>query len=304
MSSAFCNKILFFSNKEIVFDDLLLNLEKYMMTMKNCQHHISIGEVEKAEKPDKPDKPDKPNKSIVDVSISPVVTEVRNSKPDPRSERDVANPFILPYHRDTLFWCLYIAHYGYADYTVIERNSGMRELTVKSTVAEFIKANPTALKSTNYKITKVAAQEILSDLLTTQNETSMQCMLAIMTCFKFNVIMIDDKESRRLEFWCNQDRDGDGDTTEGKPATPTFLIKRNPKGKYQIKSDPLSVDEITAIQTTTICLESYMKPIKAISAYKVADLDDLARRMGLDTSQKKYKKNELYTLIENTLQWT
>lgn len=292
MSSAFCNKILFFSNKEIVFDDLLLNLEKYMMTMKNCQHHISIGEVDKAEKPDKS------NKSIVDVSISPVVDEVRNSK------RDVANPFILPYHRDTLFWCLYIAHYGYADYSVIERNSGMRELTVKSTVAEFIKANPTALKSTNYKITKVAAQEILSDLLTTQNETSMQCMLAIMTCFKLNIIMIDDKESRRLEFWCNQDRDGDDDAKESKQATPTFLVKRNPKGKYQIKSDPLSVDEITAIQTTTICLESYMKPIKAISAYKVADLDDLARKMGLDTSQKKYKKNELYTLIENTLQWT
>lgn len=290
MSSAFCNKILFFSNKEIVFDDLLINLEKYMMTMNNSQHHIVVGELDKTDE--------------VDNTLPQVVTEVRvKTSIEPRSERDVANPYILPYHCDTLFWCLYIAHYGYADYTVIERNSGMRELTIKSTVAEFLKTNPSILKSTNYKITKVATQEIMSDLLTTQKETSMQCMLAIITCFHFNVLMVDDTESRRLEFWCNQDRDEEVGS-DGVSVTHTFLIKRDAKGKFQIKCDPLSKDEIAAIQKTTICLESYMKPIKAISAYKVAELEALALKSGVDTSQKKFKKNELYALIENTLQWT
>ena len=43
--------------------------------------------------------------------------------------------------------------------------------------------------------------------------------------------------------------------------------------------------------------------MKPASAYKVADLESLAKSVDVDISQKKYKKNELYELIYNTIQW-
>jgi hypothetical protein len=198
----------------------------------------------------------------------------------------------MPFHRDTLFWCLYIAHYGYNDYIVIERNYGLKELAVKSLVAEFLKSNPNVLKSTNYKITKTATQEILSDLLTTQKETDMNCLLAIIAYFHINVIMIDNTERILLEFTSDKD-----------DQIPTFLIKKDASIKYHIKMTPLSTDEIQEIKSNKICLENYMKPMKPASAYKVADLESLAKSIDIDISQKKYKKNELYELIYNTIQW-
>jgi hypothetical protein len=284
--SSFCNKILFFSNKEIVLDELLENLEKYMMTMKNSQKHIVMPPL-KTPLPVKDEKTIESIQPIQKIDVPPV---------DPPREiisaKEASNPFIMPFHRDTLFWCLYIAHYGYNDYIVVERNYGLKELEVKSLVAEFLKANPAVLKSTNYKITKTATQEILSDLLTTQKETDMNCLLAIISYFHINIIMIDNTERILLEF-----------TSEKDEQVPTFLIKKDASKKYHIKMTPLSTDEIQEIKSNKICLENYMKPMKPASAYKVADLETIAKNVNIDISQKKYKKNELYELIYNTIQW-
>ena len=287
--SSFCNKILFFSNKEIVLDELLENLEKYMMTMKNSQNHIVMPPLKTplSIKDEKTIESIQPIKSIqkIDIPITDPPREIISTK-------EASNPFIMPFHQDTLFWCLYIAHYGYNDYIVVERNYGLKELEVKSLVAEFLKANSTILKSTNYKITKTATQEILSDLLTTQKETDMNCLLAIISYFHINIIMIDNTERILLEFTSDKDE-----------QVPTFLIKKDASKKYHIKTTPLLTDEIQEIKSNKICLENYMKPMKPASAYKVADLESLAKSVDIDISQKKYKKNELYELIHNTIQW-
>lgn len=284
--SSFCNKILFFSNKQIVLDELLENLEKYMMTMKNSQKHIVTHPLKTPTQPLLPIKIEDPIQSIqkIDIPVD-LPREIISTK-------DASNPFFVPFHRDTLFWCLYIAHYGYNDYIVIERNYGLKELAVKSLVAEFLKTNPNVLKSTNYKITKTATQEILSDLLTTQKETDMNCLLAIIAYFHINIVMIDNTERILLEFTSDKDE-----------QIPTFLIKKDASKKYHIKMTPLSTNEIQEIKSNKICLENYMKPMKPTSAYKVADLELLAKNIDIDISQKKYKKNELYELIYNTIQW-
>ena len=280
--STFCNKILFFSNKEIVLDDLLNNLEKYMMTMKNSQQSTE------------PWKIVTPLPPTTEIDIAPPPPPPQQRGGEKISEKEAANPFFLPFRqKDTLFWCLYIAHYGYNDYEIIERNYGLKELETKSKVAEFLKSNPTALKNTNYKITKVATQEILSDLLVNQKDTSIQCLLAIISCFRINIIMVDKTDRLLLEFLA--------DTTE--TETPTFLIKRDASSKYHIKTDPISQQEIVDLKSTKICLENYQRPMKPASAYKVAELEIWAAKIGIDISQKKHKKNELYDLVYNAIRW-
>ena len=104
--------------------------------------------------------------------------------------------------------------------------------------------------------------------------------------------MIDNTERILLEFTSDKDE-----------QVPTFLIKKDASKKYHIKTTPLLTDEIQEIKSNKICLENYMKPMKPASAYKVADLESLAKSVDIDISQKKYKKNELYELIHNTIQW-
>jgi hypothetical protein len=47
-------------------------------------------------------------------------------------------------------------------------------------------------------------------------------------------------------------------------------------------------------------LESYNKYIKAISNYKVEELEDMAKKFGVFDETKKYKKAELYELVGNS----
>ena len=87
---------------------------------------------------------------------------------EPRVQRSL----ITPRQPDTLFWCLYIIRHGYNDYLQIDRNYGVKELEEKQHILEFVKENKVNMKNTNYKITNVAIQEIMSELMTQQKQTS------------------------------------------------------------------------------------------------------------------------------------
>ena len=67
-----------------------------------------------------------------------------------------------PKQKDTLFWCLYIAKYGYDEYTEIQTHYGTKQLEIQQKIGNYIKNNMVLLKNVNTRITKAAAQEILS----------------------------------------------------------------------------------------------------------------------------------------------
>ena len=81
---------------------------------------------------------------------------------------------ISPTQKDTLFWCIFILHFGYNEYLQVNRNYGIKELEVKQKIIEYLNKTPGVLKQTNYKITKASVQEILSDFLTSQKEEQLE----------------------------------------------------------------------------------------------------------------------------------
>jgi hypothetical protein len=52
-----------------------------------------------------------------------------------------------------------------------------------------------------------------------------------------------------------------------------------------------------------ICLESYLRPLKPITNYKVDELEDFAKKIGIYDTNKKQKKTELYQEIIDACQW-
>jgi hypothetical protein len=220
------------------------------------------------------------------------VTFTNELKSDPIVDNKPVELVVSPSQRDTLFWCLFIVNFGFGEYTEVDRNYGVKELEVKKQIGEYITANPHKMKSTNVKITKAGIQEILSELLTSQKDTSMNCLMALLVFYNINLIMVNSTELLMLEFKADKDAE-----------LPTYVVYKDTYNKYSTKIEPLTKEEIIEMKNKMICLESYLKPLKAISNYKLEELEDLAKKMGIFENNKKYKKTDLYQEISEACVW-
>ena len=84
--------------------------------------------------------------------------------------------------------------------------------------------------------------------------------------------------------------------------SPYFLVKQEKFNKYSLQLEPMMLNDVIEIESKYYCLESWLKPIKAISNYKVTDLQEIAYRMELEDIPN-MKKQELYDYIYDSLSW-
>jgi len=225
--------------------------------------------------------------------INSVATMESTSRNESKLDVSIKTENIIsPTQKDSLFWCIFIIHFGYNEYLQVSRNYGIKELEIKQKIIEYLNKNPSVLKQTNYKITKVSVQEILSDFLTSQKDTSILCFIAMISYFKMNIIMVDSTNRFMLEFLSNKDEN-----------LPTYVLYKDSYGKYKVNIKPINTETITNMKNTLICLENYTKPLKTASNYKIDDLVDLARKLGFYNENMKYKKNELYEQICEICKW-
>jgi len=236
---------------------------------------------------------DEESNDDVDEDNRNIIEQIIVEDHKPQVAEVVTEDIFEPTQSDTLFWCLFIIHFGYKEYKEVQRNYGVMELEVKKKIGEFISVNPHAMKTANIKITKGGVQEILSELLTSQKETSMNCLMAILVYYKFNVIILNSTKTLSLEYISNKDE-----------SLPTYVLYKDTYNKYKVNVNQLTEDEINTIRETTICLENYAKPMRGISSYKVSELEDIAMKMGIYNQTKKYKKTDLYEEIAEACKWT
>ena len=77
-----------------------------------------------------------------------------------------------PKKPDSLFWCLFIALYGYKEYNQIDNHYSNVEMVEKQKLMELMKKSPNMMKTSDRKITKVLSQEIMSDFMTNKKTTN------------------------------------------------------------------------------------------------------------------------------------
>jgi hypothetical protein len=225
-----------------------------------------------------------------DVAYSETVAESVDAPPPvPVYEPPVEATWeFQPKQSDTLFWCLYAINYGTNDYNNIGFNYGVKELEEKQKLAAFIKANGARIKGTNYKVTNVLIQEILSELFTSQKETSMAVLIALTVFYNINVLLVDANDRCMLEFWSNKE-----DALDGK----TYILRKDKYGKYRAQLEWISSSRVAEMRDRYMVLDSYMRPMKAASNYKVDELIELARKLAVYDENKKYKKSDLYDAV-------
>lgn len=199
-----------------------------------------------------------------------------------------------PRQSDTLFWCLYVLHHGINQYNNIGHNYGVKELEEKQRLAEFINNNKSKVKGTNYKVTNVLIQEILSELLTSQKETSLNVLIALTVFYGINILIVDADNCCMLEFLSSKEND---------ECTQTYVLYKDKYGKYSAELEWISFSQIVDMRHKYIVLENYLRPMKAVSTYKVEDLVELARKLSIYDENKKYKKSELYDAVHELCKW-
>jgi len=204
-----------------------------------------------------------------------------------------------PKQQDTLFWCLYILNYGYNDYLQIDHNYGVKELEEKQKISKFMKENVVRIKNTNYKLTNVAIQEVLSELLTSQKETSLLCLIVMIVYYNINILIINETTKCLLEFWSNKEKIPSINSSSEENDAMTYVLYKTENGKYKLQYENIGSFQINDLKEKYVVLESYNKYIKAISNYKVEELEDMAKKFGVFDETKKYKKAELYELVGN-----
>lgn len=192
-----------------------------------------------------------------------------------------------PEKKDTLFWCLYIAKNGLQAYNAITQGYSNIEMEEKQKIMESIKTQPSRLKNTNVKITNVAIQEIMSDIVT-NSVLNVSTLIAMAVFYKTRIILTKEKK-----FYINICPTDEYDRT--------LIFHKNARGDYGI--DTCVTDgKIQQIETEQLRLHRYDRPLDAISNYSADELRQLSARLCIDQTIK-YKKNELYQEATRRCLW-
>lgn len=268
--SIFLNQILY-PNKKFDTADTIKLLEPYMHTK-----YIDTVEIVPSQKPD-----------LIRPTTDLIRQEPthRNSSSSISSIISQSTDAILPKNTDTLFWCLYIAKYGYGDYLAIGTKYKNKEIEIKQQMIESIKKSPAILKSTSKKVTNVAIQEIMAELMI-DKKTTFKTFFAQCVLNDLNVYIVDQQNKTYLKFAYCQDS-----------SPNSYIIYKSVDGFFSIDIEEKTPEQIAEFTATLFELEHGERPIKSISAYKVTELETISKQLGLFVDTKKYKKQELYDEI-------
>ena len=180
--------------------------------------------------------------------------------------------FFYPRREDSLFWCLFISHHGLKEFLFIGKKYGNKEMEEKQRIMDTLKKTPAELKNSNYKVSNVLIQEILSDLLI-HKTTTMSTLLAFVAFYKKKVFLTSDKTY--LYYSYNKDLSNDvslGDVVIIHYDTETKL--------YGIDMN-ITQDKVNNIIINKFLLDHFNKPLKGVSTYKVSELETISDKLGI-----------------------
>ena len=213
---------------------------------------------------------DEPASTTIIVPTIPVIEKEVFVKPKSR--------WLPP---DTLFWSVFIAVHGESEFLQIGTKYANREWEEKNLIRQEIAKNPKMCQTTNHKITLKNVQEMMSEYMTGVNKTSLLGLVGFSVYYKIPIYLVDPVKKTHLSFLpTNTDKEA------------CFLVLR--EGRYEVSSEPVSLDD-------SFGLESYTRPLRAISTYKRPELEAIRQRFAVEVSET--SKEAVYRALSEHLVW-
>ena len=249
------------------YNHVLNKLQDYMFTgklMANISYNQSfIKDIDK----------NKDKKIVLTTSYDDFKLQVKQNKEKDR--------FFFPKEKDQLFWCFYIIKYGFEKYEYPGTTTFVNEKSEKFKQIEHLRSNKQQLKIKKIKNVK----EDVEDELANKQTIGMKTFVALCVVNNINLIYIHkrkcfeiifDEESPIYVVHCHNNSDSSGY-----------------KYCYEENISKEQIEKYRSEYFKWVCVE---KPLKAITAYKLDELIELCKKLGLTEMENK-KKTNLYELL-------
>ena len=214
----------------------------------------------------------------------------KQSSPAPVTTTEV----FLPKKEDTLFWCAYVLHHGEGEYKMIGNRYRNVEIHEKQRILDYIRANAAEFKTSGPKITNVSIQEVQSELMINK-KTSWMTFWMMCVFYRFHALIVYDKTYMECAPRCSD------------PSPPIYRFTRSKDGHISLHMTPLTEEEVTTIRSNHVRVDMLRsdQPLRAISNYKVAELEAMANTLGLldKGPAVKMKKADWYDAIVQKCKW-
>lgn len=227
----------------------------------------------------------------------PKVPEPKASEPKtpasepkaPASEQKVPEP--KPQQNKTesikgnsIFWSIFIEIYGYVAYAQIGSRYSNSELDEKQKIISYLKSNSHLFKTGNNKITKAEIQEIYSEFMTLQSNTTLLGVIGLSIYYKAQILLVNKEKNLYYDIHHdNYDR--------------TIILIKNPRIHRKQVYELGDVEDIDL--GSMFKMESIKRPLKAISNYKQSELQTIYETYFHKSNNPigHMKKPELYSTI-------
>ena len=186
-------------------------------------------------------------------------------------------------YKDSIFWCIHRHVYGIDPINEANHRHANREIDEKTKIIDFMKTNPLILKC--MKLTKIAIQEIASDLMS-KPQVTLFTLYAFSAYHKLRIVVVFPSTKSYLVYHFNQqdeDHVADRQTCYIQQSSTT-------DGPRYIHLDSLNEEGYVEL-----C--SWEKPLHAISSYKVEELNRLVIKINLPRQDVKMTKPILYQAL-------
>ena len=186
---------------------------------------------------------------------------------------------------NSIFWSIYIDVYGYDSYITIGSRYTNCEIEEKQKIISYLKSNQHLFKTTNNKITKAEIQEIYSEFMSIQSNTTLLGIVGLSLYYKAKILVVNKEKNLYYDIHAdNYER--------------TIVLIKNPRIHNKQVYGLGNIEDIDL--DSMIKMESIKKALKAISNYKQSELQYIYETYIHNQSNNPIghmKKPELYNKI-------
>ena len=180
--------------------------------------------------------------------------------------------------QDDLFWCFYLIYLGFYKYETIH-NYFTEEKNVKIELVTLLRQHKDILKQHKWKRNQIENE------LVHEKKISLTTFICLCVITQHSFVLIDKRKV--LDKRTHSDIEN------------THLIIGAESDEWSLYTGSDKEQKINNALETMWVIESFKKPLRSISSYKVKELRDICRRLNIDSEKK--KKKECYQAIREIL---
>ena len=194
---------------------------------------------------------------------------------------------INPRERDSLFWCFYMMKNDVEMYEYMPNRNVVLEKSLKIEYINKFRENKTIIKASRLAPISHIENALLNEHAIDMRTFQALCVLEGLSCvFTFG----------NCYYEINTDQEEDDISNIHRIMRISENGEREKYG-YLLESVP---DNIVMVRNSKFKVENLSKPIKAMTAYKMDELQDMCKKLNIETEPKS-KKKDMYEKIVQAL---